>query len=292
MSWTKRSGIMLAKPLEERRLTDPKFGWSFPVLCQPKLDGERCSAENHSGQTILVTSEENLFQSVPHINDALEGLHEMELDGELYRHGMPFSEIHSRVSRTVNLHPDYQSIQYHIFDIKDETEDNAERLFNLHKWYDEAGIDKDIVKLVKTRICHTYQDVIDSYDYLLTEGYEGIIVRHMGAYYVRQRSGFILKFKPKKKDTYRIVRCIEAMDKFGSPKGMLGALLCAGRDGGEFKVGGGRLSHQRRTALWEERDFLSSRWCEVQYQSINEKGVPRFGLAVDVIEGDSMYGLS
>ena len=131
MGWTKRSGIMLAKPLEERRLTNPKFGWSFPVLCQPKLDGERCSAENHNGISLLVTSEQNIFQSVPHINDALEGLHTEELDGELYCHGMPFSEIHSRVSRTVNLHPDYQKIQYHIFDYKGEREANYERLIDL-----------------------------------------------------------------------------------------------------------------------------------------------------------------
>ena len=97
----KRQGIQLCYPFEEKRLEK----WEPPYLVQPKLDGERCRAEcwvetrdDSKLDWFLKSSEQNIFNSVPHINKAIKDqriLRNMELDGELYLHGMNFSDIHS-----------------------------------------------------------------------------------------------------------------------------------------------------------------------------------------------------
>ena len=124
MEKRKRKGAQLCYPLEERRLTEAKFGWKhyFPHITQPKLDGERCRAicRGHE-KPILLSSTESIITSVPHINKALQKkCFHGELDGELYIKGMDFDDISSIVSRTVNLHPDYEQMEYHIFDIVDK----------------------------------------------------------------------------------------------------------------------------------------------------------------------------
>ena len=113
MSFRKRSGIMLAYPYEESRL----LKWEPPYIVQPKLDGERGRLIVEPNRTILLSSTEEIITSVPHINrHASEILPFGEWDGELYIHGKTFEEIHSIVSRTVNLHPDYETMQFHVFD--------------------------------------------------------------------------------------------------------------------------------------------------------------------------------
>ena len=277
---SKRSGIQLCYPFEEKRLLDPKFGWKFPVLVQPKLDGERCRLLPHILPDIqLISSECNPINSVPHIEYALRSLEiNVELDGELYCHGMEFAEIHSIVSRksTDTLHPDAWKIKFHIFDIINE-KPQLERL---------AELDNLIDPLVKvdTYACTSMQDIFDKYNDFLDEGYEGIIIRHIGSNYIRRRSTFVLKFKPKKFDDYEIVGVEEAISKTNIPLEMVGRFICRNEDGSTFAVGAGHLNHHRRAKIWRDHTVnndVVGRWITIQYQH-SERSVPRFGLAVEV----------
>jgi ATP-dependent DNA ligase len=221
---TKRAGIMLCYPFEEKRLEK----WAPPYIVQPKLDGERCRAvydEDLGWQ--LVSSELNIFNSVPHINQALELSslpHDIELDGELYVHGLPFESVHSIVGRTVNLHSRYQDMEYHIFDIVDPSLPQWERFKVLMALPEmRPGLRK-----VPMRTAEDLEGILKAYDEFIELEYEGIIVRHIDAPYIRRRSTFVMKFKPKKEDYYEIVGFKQMVDKDGNPKEMLGALrvLC------------------------------------------------------------------
>lgn len=279
-----RSGIMLAQPFEEKRLN--KWG-SGPFIIQPKLDGDRCRAViDTAGKVTLYSSEENIITSVPHINYQLSQLHlnNIELDGELYIHGDNFEHIHSIVSRRVNQHYASENMQFHIFDVV-TADPQIIRLRAAKIMLDkDINIHLESLQFVEWEYVSDLQSILEQMHRYKDSGYEGIILRHPKAPYVRKRSPYMMKFKPKKSDIYEIIGYQEEISIHNIPKGRLGAFLLRGDDGTVFKVGSG-FNDEQRTLYWKSRELLIGKWCEVQYQSITSKEkVPRFPIFVDVKE--------
>lgn len=279
----KRSDIMLCYPFEERRLTEPKFGWKWPVIVQPKLDGERCRVVIRDNKITLLSSECNEIISVPHINNYFQkffGYEFPEFDGELYLHGLDFSEIHSIVSRKENIHEQSELMQLHIFDfVSDLPQLTRTHRLDAYGWSGSGPL-----KLVSSRIAFSMSEIMIIYNSFIDLGYEGIIIRHTRAPYVRKRSRFMLKFKPKKDDYYKIIGVNQAISIAGEPLSMIGAFQCQGSDGTPFKIGAGKLTHEERKNLWKDRHTLIDSFAHVQYQNITSGGVPRFGLCIDVTD--------
>lgn len=276
-TWQRWAGIMKCYPFEEKRLAK----WEPPYIVQPKYDGVRCRAVPlPNGSYMLLSSEENVIFSVPHINEALvyQGYYSTEFDGELYYHGMNFESIVSITSRTKNIHPEYDRIQFHIFDHICDTS-QMDRTIILNTMYFENPLIKSPFWL-----CNSLQEIMEVYNELISLGYEGIIVRHYLAPYERKRSTMVMKFKPKKEDNYVIQGYQEEVSKDGNPKGRLGALICSSGDGNTFSVGTG-YSEKMRISLWERREMLPGLVCRVKYQHITSgKQVPRFPVFVEVIK--------
>ena len=280
----KRSGIMLCYPFEERRLIEPKFDWSWPVIVQPKLDGERCRVVIRDNKITLLSSECNEFVSVPHINKYFSlffgGGKPPEFDGELYLHGLDFPEIHSIVSRKENIHEQSELMQLHIFDFVS----NLPQLTRTHQLDACGWLGSGPCKIVPSRIAFSMSEIMIAYDSFIDLGYEGIIIRHIRAPYVRKRSRFMLKFKPRKDDYYKIIGVNQAISIAGEPLSMIGAFQCQGSDGTPFKIGAGKLTHDERKNLWKDRHTLIDNFAHVQYQNITSGGVPRFGLCIDITD--------
>ena len=274
-SWQRWKGIMKCYPFEEKRL----FKWRPPFIVQPKYDGVRCRAVHTETGYLLLSSEENIIFSVPHLNELLDKIGNLpeELDGELYCHGMNFEDIVSITSRTVNLHPDHKRIQYHVFDVVNcdrqiQRTLDIEKLRGLSPW----------LAVAPYYLCNDLEDVLSAYDKIIESGYEGIIVRHIDNLYERKRSTLVMKFKPKKEDEYKVLDTVEEIDKEGEPKGSLGALVCRSGDGNTFNVGTG-FSAEERQILWEIRDTLPGRVAKIKYQHITSgRAVPRFPVFVEL----------
>lgn len=274
----KRQGIMLAYPFEESRLAK----WTPPYLVQPKLDGDRCwnqvdSLDPYNIRCDLITSEGNIYQSVPHINKELEASRykNLPLDGELYNHDL-FHEgghelIFSIVSRTVNLHPRHSEMEFHVFDFKTDQRPQAERANLL---LDMASDFPPHVKLVPSRIAHTLDDVKHIYDEFIKMDYEGIIVRNLEAPYIERRSIFMMKFKPKKHDTYQIIGWNEEVSIDGVPKGRIGSLILSSELGDTFCVGAG-LDADQKEYLWSSRNRLAGKTAIVFYQHLTNRKIPK-----------------
>ena len=274
--------IMKCYPFEEKRL----LKWEPPFICQPKFDGIRCRAVPlDNGEYILLSSEENILYSVPHINKELANstLPRWEYDGELYCHGMSFEQITSITSRTVNLHYQHEMIKLHVFDKVDESQPQHSRLSDL------IGQKYEFKKLKYLEfspfwIVDNLEEVMKVYDKLISMDYEGIIVRHCEAPYVRKRSTFVMKFKPKKEDEYVICGYEEEQTVAGVPKGTLGALvLLSGNGEDTFKVGTG-FTDEQRDLLWQSRERLCGKTCKIAYQHLTSgKKVPRFPVFVNIL---------
>lgn len=273
--WQRWRNIMKCYPFETKRLAK----WEPPYIVQPKYDGVRCRAVHIDSGYILLSSEENLIFSVPHINVALNDLplNGIELDGELYCHGKSFEEIVSITSRTVNLHPHHTDIKFHCFDVVTNGS-QVERLATM-----KALPPSRWIVLAPFYICNSLDDIMRAYDAIIASGYEGIIVRHYLNQYERKRSTWIMKFKPKKDDVYEIVDTKEEIDIYGNPKDSLGAVICKSGDGQVFSVGTG-FTEERRKQLWEIRSLLVGQFAKVQYQHLTDgRGVPRFPVFVDIV---------
>lgn len=279
----RRTGVMLAYPLEEKRLAK----WTPPYITQPKLDGERCRAVvGPSGEVTLFSSEANVIESVPHINKAIRSLalRNVELDGELYAHGLPLQSIHSIISRKVELHPQFDEIGYYIFDLVN-SEPQAKRTIQLQQFPAKPPL-----FLVPFRICSTFEEVMSMLDWSIGEGFEGIIVRHLEATYTRRRSIYMMKFKPKRSDIYTVVGFEEEFSIHGQPKNRLGALICRAQFGEEsFNVGSGFTAEQRE-ALWLRRQTLPGLSVRVGYQSLtSNRGVPRSAVFIELLENEPLF---
>jgi ATP-dependent DNA ligase len=272
--------IMKAYPFEEKRLAK----WQPPYIVQPKYDGVRCRAIPIAGangdKCLLLSSEENIIFSVPHLNEIIGGLNiQAELDGELYCHGMSFEQIVSITSRSVNLHPDYNRIQFHCFDIVN-SEPQMKRSLIIENL---RGLNPHLV-VAPFWLCENLDDVMRTHDKLQELGYEGIIVRHTQAPYELKRSLYVMKFKAKKEDDYEIIGYNEEVSISGESKGTLGALVCKSGDGNTFHVGTG-FSEDVRRELWLKREELFGKTAKVKYQHLTTgKQVPRFPVFVEVID--------
>jgi ATP-dependent DNA ligase len=282
----KREGIMQASPLELRKLKAWEQQYCYS---QPKINGYRCRAQIGPDGIKLLSSSAKTMVSVPHINEALDvGCPQIELDGELYVHGMSFSDIESICSRRVNIHPEHAVMQFHAFDVVNGMS-QMDRLNLLNTIFNTMPFNNSIQQ-VQTRLIMP-EEIPLALDEYMKQDYEGIIIRHPLATYELGKVKTIFKLKPRKKDEYRIVGCKEEISKDGDPKGTLGAFICL-KDDQVFSVGTGHgLTKKSRQAYWDIRHLFTSGQYKavIKYQNLTPgRNVPYAPSLIDVqkIEGD------
>jgi DNA ligase-1 len=278
----KRTGIQLCYPFEERRLLEPKFGWTAPYLIQPKLDGDRARVIIDAEGGIKMFSSELTPKFFPHIFEELRKtkLRNIELDGELYEHSLTHQELRSRIGRTVNPHEDEEAIQFHIFDIVSD-EPQIERTIRLQRDLEKV-LNTDHLRIVYADVVSNIEQIMKKFQYYIDRGYEGFVLREARAPYMRKRSPFLMKFKPKKEDVYTIVGVREEISIQGKPKNALGALVLMDNMGTQFKVGTGFTAEQRQN-LWKIKETLIGKSAKVMYQALTNDHIPRFPVFVEII---------
>ena len=277
-----RVGVMECKVLSDYHLSKMKP----PYIVQPKLNGDRCRSLVSNTSCALVSSQNNPRYFMNHITDELikvkntfaySGYDYIHLDGELYSHGMTHREIRSIVSRTVNPHPDWNKIEYHIFDFIATSagylprETMEKRLTHLHYINTIIG-DISPVKIVETYTAQTKQDIWDYLRLFISQGYEGIIVRDKDSHYIIGHTDRLLKWKPTQTMTCLIDGFQEEVSKDGEPKGILGALQCLTPAGVKFTVAGFR--HKEKMDIWNDQAQYYHRQCLVKYNELTEYGAP------------------
>jgi len=252
--------------------------WPKPWIVQPKLDGDRCRAVfDLEGKVTLYSSESKVKVCVPHIVKELEesGLKDLEFDGELYIHGWKFESIREITGRTINLHPDYLKMQFHIFDLVSE-QTQLTRRDRLLTFYSNTAF------AVSSWFAFSTEDLERILTEQLKEGYEGVVVRNPNGLYKRKRSTDIMKWKPTQEDTYLIVGYEEEISIHGDPKDSLGALICS-RDAELFNVGTG-FTREQRQQLWKTKEDLKGKLVKIRYKQLTRYNIPREPVFLEIVD--------
>lgn len=186
----------LKEPMLADNFVDNKTGkmkpLNYPVVVQPKLDGIRLLVSQSSKNKFFIRSRRNVpWVHLDYLNEEFNSLFNYlptgaTIDGELYLHGMTFNKIQSIVMSAVNISPDLDKIQYHIFDIDYTDPDGAtleqriELLTNVFdKYYEDKGEDFKHLVLVDSRVASNLDQVLSTHDFYVEEGYEGLMIKKL-----------------------------------------------------------------------------------------------------------------
>lgn len=256
---SKREGVMLAYPADEKRLKK----LPAKVFFQTKLNGERIRIDNNK----LVTSCNNEVPFLFRIKEELmkEGLMKYPLDGELYCHGLSREEIHSMVSRRKVWNTAEHTLEFHVFDLAVEGMQQAERIIRLKNILPENN---PAIKMVET-LFDFKDNMLVHADRYISGGYEGVIIRDPEGFYIPRKTNNMLKFKPSSEDVYKIVGFEQEETIHGELKDSLGSLIVIDDDGRTFNVGTGKaLTKESRERLWKEKGRLIGLWARVKHSDI------------------------
>lgn len=197
----------------------PKAKLDFPVLVQPKLDGERCVAIRERGIVTLWTRSRKPITSCPHIIEQLNQVmlykgicgDKAILDGEIYVHDLDEKAFENLMSAVRKKEPSEESkrVEFHVYDIADNHftfEERTEMLSHFPDYFSH-------VKFVETKSCVNHKEIQLAHKYYTSEGYEGLMVRDPSSLYQFKRTKGLLKFKSFVDSEFDIVGVEAGKDK-------------------------------------------------------------------------------
>jgi DNA ligase-1 len=256
---------------------------------EQKLDGVRVLAVITKTTVNLYSRNGKPFDNFPHIVESLEDIknkfakifqlnpHGFILDGEII--GESFQALMKQAQRKSDVKTD--GMTYSVFDILSLAD--FERGFsNLQQYkrletlegYREVFELTDCVRLMDG--IEVDLDLAEGHDIMrryaedaVAAGFEGIMIKDLGAPYECRRSTFWMKWKPTITVDLNIIGFEEGT---GRNAGRLGAIICEGVDNDRrinVNVGSG-LSDANRDEYWSARDQLLGDVIEVEADAVTQ----------------------
>ena len=293
---------MLAHTFEPTAATAKKNNIIFPCFTQPKLDGLRCIMYRDPVTSELHCQSRtgSYFETMDHIKTSLAPIFAkhpaLVFDGELYTTEIPFEELAGLIKKkklTPSDHERLRAIEYHIYDIIDETKPFEERHAMIRKIFAQNAASRmasphayaantdhlpQFIRLVPTTEAKTPTDFRTQFGEFIEEGYEGIMLRNKkGMYRCNYRSHDLQKYKEFLEDEFPIVGFTQGD---GRDKGTI-IWICVTKEGKEFNVRPrGSMEHRRK--LFETGHKYVGKKLTIIYQELTEEGKPRFPVGKDV----------
>lgn len=255
-----KDSVMLAKVFEEKKIT-------FPCYVQPKLDGYRMFWTN--GKMYSRTGKE--FTTLIKLKEELKNIN-YKLDGELYVHGMMFESYGVLRKQKITKKDEeiLNKIEYHVYDIIDDTKTFEERNNILNELKNK--LTNNIIKIVPTYICNNVDEIYKYHNEFVENGYEGTIVR-LNKKYEHKRTHNLMKLKDFQDDEFEIVDyTFEKKDVKGDK---LVIWICKTKDGKTFNV---RQSGDEaaRIEYYKNGDKYKGRNLCVKFFGFTNDNIPRF----------------
>lgn len=244
----------------------------FPCYVQPKLNGVRMCRDRH--RYYSRTGKDILFKQ--HLDrDSLRLLEDLggyTLDGELFSTVLDFETISAIARKTKEEHPLNQKCRYYVFDFM-STLPYYIRAIELNKLVEKYQ--RSRVHIVQSFMVHNRTELINAYDYYLSLGFEGIVLRNPKAPYTNQyRTTDILKLKPELEEEF-VIRDIVPTGDGTVPLFILDKFNCVIK---------GTLAY-RRSILKSKQDYIG-KLLTVKFQTKNKYGIPTFGVGKGIRDYD------
>jgi len=190
---------------------------SFPVTVQPKLDGCRALAYWEGDKVKLISRAGKEWTVPTHINKALESILPKDtiFDGELYVHGQSCQTITSWIKK---LREETLLVEYHVYDVP-VVEGLEDTPSHFRMGYLEGLSVKhrntSTIQFVYTRVCNSEEEIKAFERSVVSNGYEGAIVRnHDGLYTFGYRSQDLMKLKVFQDSEFEVINIREGVGKF------------------------------------------------------------------------------
>lgn len=258
----------------DKKYKENTFWWT------PKLDGLR--GVFHADKGKILSRKNHPFHGFNEIEQTLAIFckeHDIRfVDGEMYRHGMPFQTVQSIV---VNDDPEdtrKNNIRFYVFAV---VADHIKDCDDMNRHMDILRkLDSRIVVLNPLKI--TEQEIIGTCRNAMDGGYEGIMLRAHSTPYNHGRSNDLLKVKLFVEDDFEITEVYEGEGKY---KGMLGG-LCVSNTKQNMRVTpfetkdfqtmaissciGSGFTDEDRQLMWENQDDLIGKIASIKYQGLTD----------------------
>jgi DNA ligase-1 len=256
---------------------------------EQKLDGVRVLAVLAKNSTVLFSRNGKRFENFPHIVEALDLIknkfaklfqshpHGFVLDGEII--GESFQDLMKQAQRKSDVQT--EGMTYSVFDWIPLAD--FERGFWNAQQHKRLAILEEYRAVFEMTNCVRIMDGItvdldsaEGHDVMrryaedaVEAGFEGIVIKDMGAPYECRRSTFWMKWKPVITVDLTVVGFEEGT---GRNEGRLGAFICEGVDDNrniKVNVGSG-LTDDDRTNYWDNADSLIGDVVEVAADAVTQ----------------------
>lgn len=246
---------------------------TWPKYASPKLDGIRATVQK--GKLLSRSLKLIPNQAVRELLASCEGL-----DGELICGPSTAPDVYNRTYRKIMAEKeDVKDVIFYAFDLLDLTAPYKTRLQEL-----QLRLLPPLAMVLPQHLLQSEVSLTNYYAEMLSQGYEGAILRNPEAMYKQGRSTAasqdMLKLKPFEDSEGQVLAFYEAMENQNSaftnelgktdrsthaenlvPKGMLGGFVVKVQNG-KFagtttNIAPGKLTHAERTFIWNNpADFL------------------------------------
>ena len=141
-----------------------------------------------------------------------------------------------------------------------------------------------MIKRVPTLILDNEEQVIQQHDiYVLSQNYEGQMLRVLDGIYENKRSKNLLKHKMFCDEEYTIKDVIEGI---GNKAGMVGAFVFETKEGKTFNASP-KFSWSECIDIWNNKEKYIGLDATVKYFNLTPDGIPRFPYVIKI--GRSQY---
>jgi DNA ligase-1 len=300
-------GVQLASPLHNWEFLDNGSTW----VAEPKMDGIRCIMFiDQNGNTVALSRslKELNFDNLKHIAGELTPLltEGYVIDGELL--ATNWDDTMSIVSSQFE-HPNRETVSFHIFDILPfnsfavggSSLPQRQRTKILSLFFAQKSVWSHLVR-VKQVLISSREDAENITAQFISEGFEGSVLKDLGAPYENSRSKFWIKVKSVSSEDLPIVGVTNGENKFSKPPStrlinktakiyglhpsefndidcLVGSLQVQELSGAISGVGSGLDDVTRLYLMYlHKRNELIGRIIEVEFQEKTKDSALRFGV--------------